>query len=465
MMDRLLQRWMARTIDDARRRPLRARRAPGERLKLLLVGYNGTRNTGSDVRVEEMLRQLRQLFGADRVDLRVFSYVPSNTRGYFGDARQVKPDVLFPAFLRKVVPTADGVIACEGSTFKSTFTDLLSVMMVGAMGLASAHGRLSIAYGAEAGPMNPSLRWMVREYCRQSYVITRNERSRGILAELGVASEAGTDTTWTFEPHPPQYGREALRRAGWRGEPVLVICPINPFWWPVKASLVKSVARLAGGYRDSHYARIFFFNSGPEVERAFERYLAAIVAAVGRLRQRHTVFAIVAASERLDEGAMRRVADRLGGVPTFSSGDYDMHQLVSIMRCGRIMLSSRFHAMVTTMPARVASAGVTMDERIANLMEQRGHTRLLARVDDADLADRLDGILEALYRDADRIADESTRTVVHNLKMMADMGRRLQAHVVERHPDLAPVCPADSWDAYLPPVGPGLRALLETASL
>ena len=30
---------------------------PGEKLKLLFAGYNGTRNTGSDVRVEEMLRQ------------------------------------------------------------------------------------------------------------------------------------------------------------------------------------------------------------------------------------------------------------------------------------------------------------------------------------------------------------------------------------------------------------------------
>ena len=46
---------------------------PGERLKLLFAGYNGTRNTGSDVRVEEMLRQMRHILGADSVDFSVMT--------------------------------------------------------------------------------------------------------------------------------------------------------------------------------------------------------------------------------------------------------------------------------------------------------------------------------------------------------------------------------------------------------
>ena len=35
----------------------------GSKLKLLFAGYNGTRNTGSDVRVEEIARQLRRILG------------------------------------------------------------------------------------------------------------------------------------------------------------------------------------------------------------------------------------------------------------------------------------------------------------------------------------------------------------------------------------------------------------------
>ena len=39
---------------------------PGEALKLIFAGYVGTRNTGADVRVEEMIRQIRWVVGDQR---------------------------------------------------------------------------------------------------------------------------------------------------------------------------------------------------------------------------------------------------------------------------------------------------------------------------------------------------------------------------------------------------------------
>ena len=41
---------------------------------------------------------------------------------------------------------------------------------------------------------------MCARYCQNSLVITRNEESRTLLRELGVPTELGTDTAWTFEP-------------------------------------------------------------------------------------------------------------------------------------------------------------------------------------------------------------------------------------------------------------------------
>ena len=64
--DRLLQLTMSGLIEAARARHEHSpapQRADGEPLKLLLAGYVGTRNTGADVRVEEMIRQFRHLFG------------------------------------------------------------------------------------------------------------------------------------------------------------------------------------------------------------------------------------------------------------------------------------------------------------------------------------------------------------------------------------------------------------------
>ena len=250
---------------------------PGEKLKLLFAGYNGTRNTGSDIRVEEIVRQVQRILGADNIAASVMTQNFELTRGYFSGSEQVHLPDVFPPFLHSEVPKHDGVVACEGSMFKSKFANALTAMIIGSLGIASAQNKLSVAYGGEAGAMDPLLQKMCQRYVRDSLVITRNAESQEILGKLGIATELGTDTAWTFQPHGPEYGRKALRDAGWDGKaPILAICPINPFWWPVKPSLGKSLAySLSGAYEKSHYRTIYFHRSGHDVDAAYEKYLSA----------------------------------------------------------------------------------------------------------------------------------------------------------------------------------------------
>ena len=70
----------------------------GKPLKLLLAGYNGARNTGADVRVAEIVRQLQHLLGQP-VELTVMTLDPTLTAGYFHGAKQVRLPHLFPQFL------------------------------------------------------------------------------------------------------------------------------------------------------------------------------------------------------------------------------------------------------------------------------------------------------------------------------------------------------------------------------
>jgi polysaccharide pyruvyl transferase WcaK-like protein len=133
--------------------------------------------------------------------------------------------------------------------------------------------------------------------------------------------------------------------------------------------------------------------------------------------------------ESLDEGACRDVADRLGGVPVLTSHQYTMYELVSILRASDFMVSSRYHGIVTSMPGLLASAGITMDERIRNLMGERGHGNLLLEVDDPDLEARLVDVLETLYQDKDEIRDGIGRCVVSNPQKMAKMGVYFEEHV------------------------------------
>ena len=158
MTDLLLEAWVSSLIERTRvlwmlgaGRPWQ----PGEKLKMLFAGYNGTRNTGSDVRVQEILRQVRHVLGADNVEFSVMTQNFDRTRGYFEGARQVHLPDMYPPFLFREVRANHGVVACEGSMFKSKFANALTTMMIGSLGIASAENKLSVGYGGDAGHMDP----------------------------------------------------------------------------------------------------------------------------------------------------------------------------------------------------------------------------------------------------------------------------------------------------------------------
>jgi polysaccharide pyruvyl transferase WcaK-like protein len=467
MMDFILEAWVSSSVERAKAGWMLGKGKawhPGEKLKLLFAGYNGTRNMGSDVRVDEMLRQIRHVLGPENVDCTVMTQNFKFSQGYFAGSAQVHLPDIFPPFLSHEVPKHHGVVACEGSMFKSKFANALTTMMIGSLGIAAAQNKLSVGYGAEAGHMDPPIRKMCARYCRNSLVITRNEESRTVLRELGVPTELGTDTAWTFEPHPAEYGRKALRGVGWDGTtPVLVVCPINPFEWPVRASVAKFAAHaLTGAYKNSHYRSVYFHNSGSEAERAYRHYLSSIANAVDAFRKQRPVFVVLVATERLDVRPANKISEKLGGVPVLSSDEYNIYELVSILRECHMMASSRYHGIVTSMPGLVASAGITMDERIRNLMRERGHEELLMNVDDPDLEQRLLFALNKLATDRDAIADAIGKTVVRNLKVMARMGVYFEEEVRRRYPEFPTRKGEWGWEDYLPLMSGGLHKLIET---
>jgi polysaccharide pyruvyl transferase WcaK-like protein len=466
MTDFLLVAWVSAMIElrcFAWKFGVGKRWTPGEKLKLLFAGYNGTRNTGSDVRVQETLRQIRHILGAENVDFSVMTQNFDRTQGYFDGSRQVHLPDVYPPFLFREVHANHGVVACEGSMFKSKFANALTTMMIGSLGLASAENKLSVAYAGDAGHMDDLIEWMCARYTRESLVITRSLESQQLLSGLGVPNELGADTAWTFEPRPLDYARSALRKVGWDEKtPILVLCPIHPFVWPVRASVAKyAAAATTGAYKDSQYRTVYFFESGAEVDRKFNHYIAGYAQAAKAFLQRHKVFPILVAMERLDAVACRAIEKEIPGIPIFTSDEYDMFELVSILRACTYMVSSRYHGIVTCMPAGVVSAGVTMDERIRNLMRERGHQHLVLDVDDPDLGPKLLAVMEKLVVEADEIRDSIGRTVVSNLKAMSRMAVFFEDELRKTYPEFPLRQGVLSWEHNLPPFSDNLRKLVE----
>ena len=86
--------------------------APGKKRKILLAGYNGARNTGSDVRVVAIARQLKMLYGADQVQITVMTLSKDALKGYFDeDVTLLEFSSIFPLDLYRAC--CAGSLSCS----------------------------------------------------------------------------------------------------------------------------------------------------------------------------------------------------------------------------------------------------------------------------------------------------------------------------------------------------------------
>jgi hypothetical protein len=118
------------------------------------------------------------------------------------------------------------------------------------------------------------------------------------------------------------------------------------------------------------------------------------------------------------------------------------------------------------MPGSVASIGITMDERIRNLMNDRGQPELALEVDDPLLSDKLLNALKTVAANPQSTRAQIEDCVARNILMMGKMGMEFVELIREKHPEF-PFREelggrGDPWD-HLPPLSNELRELIRRA--
>ena len=102
-----------------------------------------------------------------------------------------------------------------------------------------------------------------------------------------------------------------------------------------------------------------------------------------------------------------------------------------------------------------------MDERIRNLLRERGHENLLLTVEDPDLGEKLAVVMDRLAAETEAVREGIARSVVRNLKSMARMGVYLERAVQEQYPEFPVRSGVRGWEEYLPPLSKNLIQLAE----
>ncbi len=397
------------------------------KLHILLVGYNGAGNTGADVRVSEIVRQIRERFDKDQAEISIMTLDEESVRCYFDEDIRLLPfNTIFFTNVFKACCASQAVILCEGSTLKSKFANALTLYFCEAAGIMKNQHKPCIAYGSEAGEMDAFLERTVKKLCKETYFIARTRNSLDRIQKLGLQGHLGTDAAWEFDSSScTQWAFGQLQQSGWNGSsPLLGIAPVNPFWWPVKPSLIRWLKARITGDHSLQFQLWYFFSWSKKRKQQFDAYLDAIAAAVNDFAAKHSCHVVLLGMERLDKDACGRLKARLSmPASVFLSSDHNGFQMAAVLRQLSLLITSRYHAEVLSMDAKVPCIAVSMDERLDNLMQEMDMCRhQLLHADDADLSSELSCALKYVQSHLATVRDKIGLQLVQCQKTLDEMG-------------------------------------------
>lgn len=388
----------------------------GQPLKILLVGYNGARNTGADARVIALTEQIKEALGAGQAELTVMTLDTDNTKGYFAESvRLFRFTTFFFFSLIRAASSHHVAVLCEGNTLTRTFADALTLFFCEAAGIMKRQGKPCIAYGSEVGHIDGWLGTLCKDMCQDTYFIARTELSLPNLEALGLKGHVGTDTAWTFQSSEGEkWAFTQLLNAGWNGrQPVIGVAVINPYCWPVRPSLGRWIRAIMTRDSSNQYDKMYFFMDSYQRRQAFHHYLQETASSVNRYQYEEDAFVVILGMEKLDADACRIIEKQIKGPhAVYTSETYDVFQMTGLLRQLSILITSRYHAAVLSMEHTIPIVAVSMDARLDGLMEEMElHRNYLHHVNDQQLADRITASLQHTEKHRTEIAS----TICHHL--------------------------------------------------
>lgn len=438
---------------------------PGDKLKILLVGYNGKRNTGADVRVAEIVKQFNKVLGADRIIITVPTLNPDLTRVYFdGDAVLSRINTIFFKDVLDLCSHNHVAVISEGSTLKSQFANALTLYFCEAAGIMKKQGKPCLAYGSEAGRMDDFIRKCASEMCDETYFIARTKASLDIIEGMGLEGHIGADTAWTFPPAPRKWVEAELKeKAGWDGKkPIVGVACIDPWSYPVKPNISRTIRSAVTRNWENHYEKVYFFTAS-ERQGKYQDYLNGLAGAVNEFARKHDVLPVIVGMDWTDLDACKDLQSRIDSKPyIFSSRFYDGHQMTGVLHALSMLVTSRYHARVLSMTGGVPAIAVSLDERLYNIYNECGHLEdYYLKTDEEDLEGKLLPMMEKLWKNREAVSADTRRQVPRYLHQVSDMGRFFREWIAEQFPGIKLAGKPRDWVGYLPPLHEGLAEIVQ----
>ncbi|MGZ7069163.1 MAG: polysaccharide pyruvyl transferase family protein [Methanobacterium sp.] len=335
-------------------------------LKVLLVGYNGANNTGSEARLLSIIDDIRFVLGPD-VELTVPTLNEKNLRRYIQEGNGLKiapvPSIFFLA-IDRLVKEHDLVILVEGSCYMDTWTSALLWAFLWATHSAHHHEIPCLAYAVDAGELSHLNQWLVkREASKTDLIITRTKYAAERLKKIGVTAPITSTADCAFNFQENSENHSFLKNYWPEARSGVVGMSVVDFsLWPV---VIRPWGRSENLYKWPYY-----FARSKERKKARERLVEGWAKATNRIIDEHGQNVALICMEELDEPLGREIRQRIENKDmsyVISSGEFNASQMTSMLCELALLVTSRYHASVLSLRALVPQIVVGHDPRLTSL--------------------------------------------------------------------------------------------------
>ena len=310
--------------------------------------------------------EIRSVLGSD-VQITVPSLNEANLRRYLSETPTLKIKGFTPASvlfdIRKFVKQSDLVFLVEGSCYMDTWGSALLWCYLLATRNAHSMKKPCIAYAVDAGSAGRFNRWLIRrEASKTDLILARTASAAQRLGKWGVKApiEVTADNAFAFQPNPED--RDLLKRVWPQAAHAVGVAAEDIYAWPVHMRLWD---------KKQYCYRWPYYYTHSKASRQKSDLLAKVLAAQSDdIIEEHDKDIALLSMEGLDAGFANKV-QRLMKHPertkVFTSLEYNASQITSVLRNLDLLITSRYHAGVLSLPNLVPQTAIGHDLRIRDL--------------------------------------------------------------------------------------------------
>lgn len=334
--------------------------------KVLLMGYNGANNTGSEARLLTIIEDVRKVLGTG-VEITVPTMFKDNLRRYIKEEPGLKIADFPPVYLSalgRLVREHDLILLTEGSCYMDTWSFYLLWAFLWVSRCGYKYGKPVVAYAVDSGTLSGLNRKLVQKVAsKTNLIITRTQAAADRLKNLDVSAPIVVTADSAFNFYPEAGDSDFLKRI-WpeAASGVIGIAAVDFYLWPV-------VFRL-WGHRRNCYRWPFYYSDSPKRRSDRENMAKSFACFADRTIEKYGRSLALVCMEELDEsfaGLIQSYMRHAKEIRVFSSREYNASQMTAILRSLDLLVTSRYHAGVLSLDAAVPQIAIGHDQRLRSL--------------------------------------------------------------------------------------------------